>query len=80
MEKENSIAYEIVQDYKASNKRKDIMIFVLISIIGLFVAGLVYFVTNFELSYDETYSETSTGNACVGDNCNNGEIINGEGI
>lgn len=80
MEKENSIAYEIVQDYKASNKRKDIMIFVLIGIIALFIGGLVYVVTSYDFSYDETYSETSTGNACVGDNCNNGEIINGEGI
>lgn len=77
---EKSIAYSIVEDYKKSNKRKDIMIFVLLGIIALFVGGLVYIVTNYDFSYEETYAETDTGNACVGDNCSNGDEYYGESV
>lgn len=80
MEKDqNNFAYEILQDYKRSSKVKDIIIFVLLGIIVLFVGGLIYFITNYDFSYEGTYAETTTGNACVGDSCNNGDT-NGEGI
>lgn len=75
--KENkSFAMEILEDYKRINKVKDVLIFVLVGIIALFIGGLVYVVTNYDFSYEDTTTEavTDTGNACIGDNCNNGEI------
>lgn len=77
---DKSIALSIVEDYKRSNKRKDIMIFFLIAIIGLFVGGLIYVITNYDFSYEETYAETDADNACVGDNCDNGDEYYGESI
>ena len=77
-EDEKSFAMSILEDYKRSNKVKDAIIFVLIGIIALFVGGLVYVITNYDFEYttETTTQEASTtgGNACVGDNCNNGEV------
>ena len=65
---------EILKDYKRSNKVKDIVIFVLIGIITLFVGGLVYIFTNYDFSFDDNVASTNEGNACVGENCNNGDV------
>ena len=79
---EYSFAREILQDYKLQNENlfklnKSLIkvICVLLLIIFLFVGGLVYFITNYDLTYEEV--STDTGNACIGDNCGNGDI-NGE--
>ena len=80
--KEYSFAREILQDYKLQNENlfkinKSLIkvICVLLLIIFLFVGGLVYFITNYDLAYEEV--STDTGNACIGDKCGNGDI-NGE--
>ena len=70
----DSFYLEILKDYKRSNKVKEIVIFVLIGIITLFVAGLIYLLTNYNFSFDDNVASTNEGNACVGENCNNGEI------
>ena len=70
----DSFYLEILKDYKRSNKVKDIVIFVLIGIITLFVVGLIYVLTNYDFAYEANTAETSEGNACIGDTCNNGEI------
>lgn len=66
----DSFYLEILKDYKRSNKMKDIVIFVLIGIITLFVAGLIYLLTNYDFSFD--YVDTETGQAIInkGDNNN----------
>lgn len=66
----DSFYLEILKDYKRSNKMKDIVIFVLIGIITLFVVGLIYLLTNYDFSFD--YVDTETGQAIInkGDNNN----------
>jgi flagellar basal body-associated protein FliL len=68
MEKD-SVAMEILKDYKRSNKMKDIIIIILIGIIALFVLGIGYVITQYDFTYTETSVETGEGNA----------ILNGEG-
>lgn len=73
--KENmSFAMEILKDYKRINKVKDVLIFVLIGIITLIIGGIVYVITNYDFSYENANATTDTGNTCIGDSCNNGEI------
>lgn len=59
----DSFYVEILKDYKRSNKVKDIVIFVLIGIIALFVAGLIYVLTNYDFSYEEV--STDVGPAII---------------
>ena len=73
---EYSLAREMLQDYKAQNERLFILnkrlfsvIGLLLIIIALFVGGLVYIVTNYDIGFQ--YADTNTGNACAGDNCTN---------
>ena len=58
---DNTFALEILKDYKRSNKIKDIIIFVLLGIIVLFVGGLVYFLVNYDFEYVDE-STTLDGN------------------
>lgn len=73
---DKSFAMQILEDYKKQTKRQFVIICILLFIIFLFVGGLVYVVTNYDFTYEDTSSEarTDTGNACIGDSCNNGEI------
>lgn len=73
---DKSFALSILEDYKKQNKRLFVIICILLTIIFLFVGGLVYVVTNYDLTYGETIQEVDTGNgnACIGDNCGNGDI------
>jgi hypothetical protein len=80
--KEKSFALEILQDYKKANKRQFIIILILIFtwIITLGLAAYYINTTGFETITESTEveNESGTANACVGDNCNNGEVIYGE--
>ena len=70
----DSLYMEILKESNRSNKVKDIVIFVLISIIAGFVAGLLYVLTNYDISYENNDISTDTGNACLGENCNTGDL------
>ena len=74
--KHESFALEILNDYKKQTKRLFVIICILITIIFLFVGGLVYVITSYDFTYEETIQEVDTGNgnACIGDNCGNGDI------
>lgn len=52
---------EILKDYKRSNKAKDILIFVLISILLIIVAGAFYIFSTYDFSYTDV--TTNKGNA-----------------
>lgn len=78
-EEKDTLASTIISDYKCQNKRLFIIIIFLIiawfTTIGIFVYHLE------TTGYEEITEEATTddgGNACVGDNCNNGEINYGE--
>lgn len=73
--KEKSFAYEILQDYKKTNKRQFISILVILCMWFATIGAFVYYINT--TWYEETVEYANTddgGNACVGDNCNNGEI------
>lgn len=74
---ETSFAYEILKDYKRSNKMKDVVIFVLIGIIALFVGGLVYVVTNYDFSFEEETVDLSGDNNNYNNNIG-GDVHNGD--
>jgi len=78
--KEKSLAMEILQDYKKANKRLFIVIIVILAMWFATIGAFLYYIntTGFEETI-ETAETTDGGNACVGDNCNNGEITYGEG-
>lgn len=78
--KEKSLALEILQDYKKANKRLFIVIIVILVMWVSTIGAFLYYIntTGFEETV-ETAETTDGGNACVGDNCNNGEINYGKG-
>lgn len=78
---DKSLATELLQDAKKTNKRMFILIILILimwfSSIGLFI----YYIktTAYETITESTEVENESGNAnaCIGDNCNNG-VINGK--
>jgi hypothetical protein len=78
--KEKSFAMELISDYKKQNKRQFIVILVILTMWFASIGLFIYYINT--TGYEETITETAEtddgGNACVGDNCNNG-VINGKG-
>lgn len=72
---EVSLTMEILKDYKRSNKMKDVIILILIGIIALFVGGLVYIITNYDFSYEDTTisGDNNNYNNDVGGDVHNGD-------
>lgn len=77
--KEQSLAMELLKDARKTNKR---MFIILITTLCMWFATIVAFVYYINtVGYEEIIETADTGeggNACVGDNCNNGEINYGE--
>ena len=77
--KTQSIARELVQHLLIINKRMFIIIIVLSCLLAGTIGTFAYYILN--VDYEEVIETADTGeggNACVGDNCNNGEINYGE--
>lgn len=75
-----SLAMELLKDYKKANKRLFIIILVILSMWFVSIGLFIYYINT--TGYVETTEIADTnegGNACVGDNCNNGEISYGKG-
>lgn len=79
---EQSLAMELINDYKKQNKRLFIIIVVVLTLWFATIGGFVYYICNYTVEEITEISEveTDSGNAsaCIGDNCNNG-VVNGEG-
>ena len=77
---EKSLAKELLEDVKRTNKRMFIIILVILIMWFASIGLFIYYIntTGFE-TITETAETTDSGNACVGDNCNNGEINYGKG-
>lgn len=78
--KEQSLAMELLKDYKKTNKRLFIVILVILSMWFITIGLFIYYIntTGYEV-VTETADTEGEGNACVGDKCNNGEINYGKG-
>ena len=77
--KNDSLAMELLNDYKKANKRQFIIILVILTMWFASIGLFIYYIntTGYE-EITETAETNDSGNACVGDNCNNG-VINGKG-
>lgn len=76
--KNENFASEILSDYKKDKKRQFIIILVILGMWFATIGAFVYYINT--TGYEEKIECAETdngGNACVGDNCNNG-VINGE--
>lgn len=73
--KEKSLAMELLQDARKTNKRQFIIIIVILVMWFASIGLFIYYIntTGYE-EITETADTEGEGNACVGDNCNNGEI------
>ncbi len=69
-----------IRDYKKQSKRQFIIILVMLALWFASIGLFIYYIntTGYEV-VTETAETTDSGNACVGDNCNNGEINYGKG-
>ena len=74
--KEESLAMSLLSDYKKDKKRLFIIILVILSFWFATIGAFVYYIntTGYEEIITETAETDDGGNACVGDNCNNGDI------
>lgn len=81
--KNENLAMDLLKDYKRQNKRQFIIILVILSMWFISICAFVYYIntTGYEVVTESTEVENENGNAnaCVGDKCNNGEIIYGKG-
>ena len=79
--KEQSLAMELLTDYKKANKRLFILIIVILIMWFATIGFFVYYIktTAYEEITETTEVENDNGNAnaCIGDKCNNG-VINGD--
>lgn len=75
-----SFAMELLKDYKKQNKRLFWIIIVILIFWFITIGLFVYYIntTGYEI-VTETAETIDGGNACVGNNCNNGEINYGKG-
>lgn len=75
-EEKNSFAMELLRGYKKSNQRQFIIILVILAMWFATIGYFVYYIntTGYEEIITETAETDDGGNACVGDNCNNGDI------
>ena len=80
--KNQSFAFELLQDARKTNKRQFIVILVILTMWFASIGLFIYYIntTGYEVTTESTEVENESGNAnaCVGDNCNNGEINYGE--
>lgn len=78
--KNENLAMDLLKDYKKQNKRQFVIILVILIMWFASIGLFIYYINT--TGYEETITETAEtddgGNACVGDNCNNG-VINGKG-
>lgn len=83
---EQSLAMELLKYSKYQNlqlnahvKRLFILLIIVTSFWFLTMAGGYYYITHYTTEITEEMADAEDGgNACVGDNCNNGEINYGE--
>ena len=76
---ENSGALSILKDYKQECKRWFAALIIVIVMWFATIGGFLYYINTVDYVETNEIADTSDGgNACVGDNCNNGEIDYGK--
>lgn len=80
--KEKSLAWEMLENQKANNKRMFILLVIILCMWFATIGAFLYYINTVDyeeiIETAEVDNENGNANACVGDNCNNGEINYGE--
>lgn len=77
MKDEKSLAMSLIEMLKALCKKLYTIIIILIIGWILTIGAFVWYINQFDYNSTEEYTNTtdSGGNACIGDNCNNGDGV-----
>ena len=75
---EQSLAMELIKDYKKQNKRLFIVVIVILILWFATIGGFVFYICNYGTEIIvEDVKTSDNGDSCIGDNCNNG-VVNGK--
>ena len=77
-----SLAMQILKEQRKSNKRLFISLIVVLCMWFVTIGAFVYYINTTDYveitETAEVDNQDGNANACVGDNCNNGDVIYGE--
>lgn len=80
--KEQSLAMEILREQRKSNKRLFIALIVVLCMWFATIGGFLYYINTTDYveitETAEVENQDGDANACVGDNCNNGDVNYGK--
>jgi len=77
--KEQSLAMELLKDARKTNKRIFVILIIVLCMWFATIGAFIYYINTVNCEEITEIADTGEGgNACVGDNCNNGEINYGE--
>lgn len=79
---QNSGALEILKEFKDDSRKIFIILIIVLCMWFATIGGFLYYISTIDyeeiIETAEVDNENGNANACVGDNCNNGEINYGE--
>ena len=71
--KDESLALELLRDSSKRNKRTFVVLLVVIFLWFATIVGFVWYINQFDFISEYTNTTDNGGNACIGDNCINGD-------
>lgn len=71
--KDESLALELLRDSSKRNKRTFTVLLVVIFLWFATIVGFVWYINQFDFISEYTNTTDNGGNACIGDNCINGD-------
>ena len=71
--KDESLALELLKDSSKRNKRTFTVLLVVIFLWFATIVGFVWYINQFDFISEYTNTTDNGGNACIGDNCINGD-------
>ena len=72
---EKSLALSLIETLKAQCKRQFIILLVVVGCWLTTIGVFIWYINQFDYSTEYASTTDSGGNACIGDNCNNGFSI-----
>ena len=71
--KDESLVLELLRDSSKRNKRTFTVLLVVIFLWFATIVGFVWYINQFDFISEYTNTTDNGGNACIGDNCINGD-------
>lgn len=73
--KDESLAMELLKDSSKRNKRTFTVLLVVIFLWFATIVSFVWYINQFDFVSEYTNTTDNGGNACIGDNCINGDSV-----